>query len=179
MFIEILFLDHLFQTIHQTKRQLEQEKQRAQDQISRLLSRKTSDQLYAWIINTNLDIPSQLPIGSPHTSPKTQTHIPDTHSLHIAVPKLVCICQHTRSKIDRINHRREFLLQMNGRELHAHVRALFKEMTEEDRNEFLKKGVFKKENCLDISIPSSQCLLCNNSQYLSRFNFCSDQYWLK
>jgi hypothetical protein len=28
--------------------------------------------------------------------------------------------------------------KMNGRELHAHVRALFKEMTEEDRNEFLK-----------------------------------------
>jgi hypothetical protein len=28
--------------------------------------------------------------------------------------------------------------KMNGRELHAHVRALFKEMTEEDRHEFLK-----------------------------------------
>jgi Zinc knuckle len=28
--------------------------------------------------------------------------------------------------------------KMNGRELHAHVRALFKEMMEEDRNEFLK-----------------------------------------
>jgi Domain of unknown function (DUF4939)/Zinc knuckle len=28
--------------------------------------------------------------------------------------------------------------KMNGRELHAHVRALFKEMTEEDRDEFLK-----------------------------------------
>jgi hypothetical protein len=28
--------------------------------------------------------------------------------------------------------------KMHGRELHAHVRALFKEMTEEDRNEFLK-----------------------------------------
>jgi Zinc knuckle len=27
---------------------------------------------------------------------------------------------------------------INGRELHAHVRALFKEMTEEDRDEFLK-----------------------------------------
>jgi Zinc knuckle len=27
---------------------------------------------------------------------------------------------------------------MNGRELHAHVWALFKEMTEEDRDEFLK-----------------------------------------
>jgi Zinc knuckle len=28
--------------------------------------------------------------------------------------------------------------KMNRRELHAHVRALFKEMTEEDRDEFLK-----------------------------------------
>jgi hypothetical protein len=28
--------------------------------------------------------------------------------------------------------------KMNGRELHAHVRALFKEMTEKDRDEFLK-----------------------------------------
>jgi hypothetical protein len=27
---------------------------------------------------------------------------------------------------------------MNGRELHAHMRALFKEMMEEDRDEFLK-----------------------------------------
>jgi Zinc knuckle len=28
--------------------------------------------------------------------------------------------------------------KMNGRELHAHVWALFKEMTEKDRDEFLK-----------------------------------------
>jgi Zinc knuckle len=28
--------------------------------------------------------------------------------------------------------------KMNGRELHAHVRALFKKMMEEDRDEFLK-----------------------------------------
>jgi hypothetical protein len=28
--------------------------------------------------------------------------------------------------------------KMNGRELHAHVRALFKEMMAEDRDEFLK-----------------------------------------
>jgi hypothetical protein len=28
--------------------------------------------------------------------------------------------------------------KMNGRELQAHVQALFKEMTEEDRDEFLK-----------------------------------------
>jgi hypothetical protein len=33
-FVEILYLDHLFQTIHQTKRQLEQEKQQARDWIS-------------------------------------------------------------------------------------------------------------------------------------------------
>jgi hypothetical protein len=28
--------------------------------------------------------------------------------------------------------------KMNGRELHAHTRALFKKMMEEDRDEFLK-----------------------------------------
>jgi hypothetical protein len=28
--------------------------------------------------------------------------------------------------------------KINGRELHAHIQALFKEMTEEDRDEFLK-----------------------------------------
>jgi Zinc knuckle len=28
--------------------------------------------------------------------------------------------------------------KMNRRELHAHIQALFKEMTEEDRDEFLK-----------------------------------------
>jgi hypothetical protein len=28
--------------------------------------------------------------------------------------------------------------KMNGRELHAHIGALFKEMTKEDRDEFLK-----------------------------------------
>jgi hypothetical protein len=33
-FIEILFLDHLFQTIRQTERQLEQKKQQARDWIS-------------------------------------------------------------------------------------------------------------------------------------------------
>jgi hypothetical protein len=30
--------------------------------------------------------------------------------------------------------------KINGRELHAHVRALFKEMTEEDRDKFLKSA---------------------------------------
>ena len=28
--------------------------------------------------------------------------------------------------------------KMNGRELHAHVRSLFKEMSEEDKEEFMK-----------------------------------------
>jgi hypothetical protein len=110
-FVKILFLDHLFQTIQQTEHQLEQEKQRAQDRISQLLSRKTSDRLYAWIINMNLDIPSRLPIGSPHTLPETRTPTPDTHSSQSAVPKPIWICQHTRSEIDRINHRREVLME--------------------------------------------------------------------
>jgi hypothetical protein len=106
-FIKILFLDHLFQTIRQTECQLEQEKQLARDRISRLLLRKSSDRLYAWIISTNLDILSRLPIGSPHTPPETQTPTPDTHSSHSAIPKPICICQHMKSEIDRINHRRE------------------------------------------------------------------------
>jgi hypothetical protein len=59
----------------------------------------------------NLDIPSQLPIGSPHTPPKTRTPTLDTHSLHSAKPKPVRIHQHTKSEIDQINHRREVLLQ--------------------------------------------------------------------
>jgi Zinc knuckle len=56
--------------------------------------------------------------------------------------------------------------KMNGRELYAQVWTLFKGMTEEDRDEFLKDAkeqVFKKENCLNVSISLSQCLLCNNS----------------
>jgi hypothetical protein len=36
----------------------------------------------------NLDIPSRLPIGSPHTPPETQTPTLDTHSSHSAVPNL-------------------------------------------------------------------------------------------
>jgi hypothetical protein len=72
--------------------------------------------------------------------------------------------------------------RMNGKELYAHIRALFKEITEEDRGEFLKgakEAGFKEENCLDVSISLSQCLFCNNSQYLSKFNLCSNQYWLE
>jgi hypothetical protein len=71
MFTEILLLDHLFQSIQQTEQCLQWEKQCARDHITRLLSRKSSDQLHAWTINTNLDIPSHLPIGSPHTPPET------------------------------------------------------------------------------------------------------------
>jgi hypothetical protein len=110
-FTEILFLNHLFQTIQQTEKQLEREKQRARDRISWLLSKKSSDQLYQWIINTNLDIPSCLPIGSPHTPPETRTPSPVSHSSHSAKPKPIRIRQHTRSEVDRINHCREFLIQ--------------------------------------------------------------------
>jgi hypothetical protein len=110
-FTKILLLDHLFQSIRQTKQHLQWEKQCARDHVTHLLSRKLSDQLHAWIIDTNLDIPSHLPIRSPHTPPKTQTPTPPTHSSHSAIPKLTRICQHTKSEIDRINHRRELLMQ--------------------------------------------------------------------
>jgi hypothetical protein len=53
----------------------------------------------------------QLPIGSPSTPLETRTPSPVSHSSHSAEPKPVCLRQHTRIKIDRINHRREFLLQ--------------------------------------------------------------------
>jgi hypothetical protein len=110
-YTEILLLNHLFQTIRQTEQQLEWEKQCARDHITCLLSRKLSDQLHAWIINTNLDIPSRLPVRSPHTPPETRTPTPETHSSHSAEPKPIQIRQHTRSKIDHINHRRELLMQ--------------------------------------------------------------------
>jgi hypothetical protein len=110
-FTEIIFLNHLFQTIQQTEQQLKREKQRARDQISCLLSKKSSDRLYAWIINSNLDIPSRLLIGSPHTPPETRTPSPLSHTSHSAIPKPIRICQHTRSEIDHINHRREILFQ--------------------------------------------------------------------
>jgi hypothetical protein len=110
-FTEILSLDYLFQTIQQKEKQLEKEKQLARDRITRLLSKKSSDQLYQWIINTNLDISSCLPIGSPHTPPETHTPSSISHSSHSPKPKPVQICQHTQSEIDRINHHREFLLQ--------------------------------------------------------------------
>jgi hypothetical protein len=76
-----------------------------------LLSKKLSDQLHAWIINTNLYFSPRLPIGSPHTPPETHTPISETHSSHSAKPKPIQICQHTRSKINRINHHQELLMQ--------------------------------------------------------------------
>jgi Zinc knuckle len=39
---------------------------------------------------------------------------------------------------DKKKAKEVFKKKMNGRELHAHIWALFKEMTEEDREEFLK-----------------------------------------
>jgi hypothetical protein len=110
-FTEIVFLDYLFQTIRQKERQLEKEKQLARDRITRLLSKKSSNQLYQWIINTNLNLPSRLPIGLPHTPPETHTPSSISHSSHSPKPKPVRICQHGQSKIDRINHRQEFLIQ--------------------------------------------------------------------
>jgi hypothetical protein len=110
-YADIVLLNHLFQAIWQTKERLLWEKQCARDWITCLLSRKLSDQLHAWIINTNLNIPSRLPVGSPRTPLKTRSPTPLSHSSHSAEPKPICIWQHTRSEIDRINHRQEFLLQ--------------------------------------------------------------------
>jgi hypothetical protein len=107
----IILLDHLFQAIQQTEECLLWEKQCARDRITHLLSRKSLDQLHAWIINTNLNIPSGLPVGSPRTPLKTCTPTLLSHSSHSTEPKPIRIRQHTRSKIDQINHRREFLLQ--------------------------------------------------------------------
>jgi hypothetical protein len=110
-YTDILLLDHLFQAIWQTEEFLQWEKQCARYQIIRLLSRKLSDWLHAWIVNTSLNISSQLPVGSPSTPLETHTPSPVSHSSHSAEPKPVHIQQHTRSEIDRINYRREFLLQ--------------------------------------------------------------------
>jgi hypothetical protein len=110
-YADIVLLDHLFQAIRQTEEHLLWEKQCARDQITCLLSRKSLDRLHAWIINTNLNLPSDLPIGSPRTPLETRTPTPLSHSSHSAEPKPIRIRQHTRSEIDWINHRREFLLQ--------------------------------------------------------------------
>jgi hypothetical protein len=88
-FTEIVFLDYLFQTIRQKERQLERERQLPCDRITRLLSKKFSNQLYQWIINTNLNISSCLPIGSPSTPLKTRTPSPISHSSHSPEPKPV------------------------------------------------------------------------------------------
>jgi hypothetical protein len=47
----------------------------------------------------------------PHTPQETHTPSSISHSSHSPEPKPVQICQHTQSKIDRINHRQECLLQ--------------------------------------------------------------------
>jgi hypothetical protein len=110
-FTKIVFLNYLFQTIQQKERQLERERQLAHDQITQLLSRKSSDQLYQWIINTNLNISSRLPIRSLRTPLETHTPSSISHLSHSPEPKPVRIRQHTQSKINRINHHQEFLLQ--------------------------------------------------------------------
>jgi hypothetical protein len=58
-----------------------------------------------------LNIPSRLPVGSPQTPPETHTPTLPSHSSHSAEPKPIHIRQHTRSEIDQINLRWEFLLQ--------------------------------------------------------------------
>jgi Chromo (CHRromatin Organisation MOdifier) domain len=107
-FTEIAFLDYLFQNIWWKEKQLEKDRWLARARIARLLSKKSSDQ---WIINSNIDTPFHLPIGSPHTPPETHTPSSIPHSSHSPEPKPVWIGQHTQSEIDEINHRREFLMQ--------------------------------------------------------------------
>jgi hypothetical protein len=110
-FTEIAFLDYLFQNIQRKEIQLEKDKRLAQARIVWLLSKKSSDKLYQWIINSNINTPFYLPIGSPHTPPETHTPSSISHSSHSLDPKPIRIWQHTRSEIDKINHRREFLMQ--------------------------------------------------------------------
>jgi hypothetical protein len=55
-YTEILLLDHIFQSIRQTEQHLQWEKECARYHVIRLLSRKLSDRLHAWIVNTNLNI---------------------------------------------------------------------------------------------------------------------------
>jgi hypothetical protein len=110
-YTNIVLLDHLFQAIWQTEERLQWEKQCARYQIICLLSRKSSDRLHTWIVNTNLNISLQLPVGSLSTPLEMHTPSSISHSSHSAEPKPVCIWQHTRSEINHINHRWEFLLQ--------------------------------------------------------------------
>jgi hypothetical protein len=86
-FTEIAFLDYLIQNIRRSEIQLEKDKQLARARIARLLSKKSSSNLYQWIINSNLDTPFYLPIGSPHTPPETHTLSSISHSSHSPEPK--------------------------------------------------------------------------------------------
>jgi hypothetical protein len=110
-FTEIAFLDYLLQNIRRSEIRLEKDKRLARARITRLLSKKSSDNLYQWIINSNLDTPFHLPIGSPHTPPETHTPSSISHLSHSPEPKPTRIRQHTQSKINEINHRREYLIQ--------------------------------------------------------------------
>jgi hypothetical protein len=110
-FAEITFLDYLLQNIRRSEIRLEKDKQLARARITRLLTKKSSDKLYQWIVNYNLDTPFHLPIGSPHTPPETHTPSSISHLSHSPEPKPIRIHHHTQSEIDRINTRREFLSQ--------------------------------------------------------------------
>jgi hypothetical protein len=110
-FTEIAFLNYLLQNIRRSEIRLEKDKRLAQARIARLLSKKSSDNLYQWIINSNLDTPFHLPIGSPHTPPETHTPSSISHLSHSPEPKPMRIRQHTQSEINEINHRREYLIQ--------------------------------------------------------------------
>jgi hypothetical protein len=110
-FTEIAFLNYLLQNIRRSEIRLEKDKRLARARIARLLSKKSSDNLYQWIINSNLDTPFHLPIGSPHTPPETHTPSSISHLSHSPEPKPMRIRQHTQSEINEINHRREYLIQ--------------------------------------------------------------------
>jgi hypothetical protein len=110
-FAEITFLNYLLQNIRQSEIRLEKDKQLARARITRLLTKKSSNKLYQWIINSNLDMPFHLPIGSPHTPPETHTPSSISHLSYSPEPKPIRIRRHTQSEINRINTRREFLSQ--------------------------------------------------------------------
>jgi hypothetical protein len=99
-FAEIAFLDYLLQNIRQSETRLEKDKRLARARITRLtrlLTKKSSDKLYQWIINSNLDTPFHLPIGSPHTPLETHTPSPISHSSHSPKPKPIRIRHHTQN----------------------------------------------------------------------------------
>jgi hypothetical protein len=109
-FMEIAFLDYLFQNIRQNEMQLEKDRRLARARIAKLLSKKSSEKLYQWIVNSTIDPLLHLPIGSPHTPPETHTPTTVSHSSHSPEPKPIHIRQHTQDEIDEINRRREFLM---------------------------------------------------------------------